>query len=189
MKSDVTHETVWLGRGGQGAFTAARLLGLSAVRFNSQHALAFPSFGPERRGAPVFAYTRICAAPIADRSPVFQASAFVVLDESLLDQVATPFVHATTLLVVNSSVSSVTGQVHRIEARRIAHEFLGSEHINTILLGYLIGVTGLLPTATVEAAIQADFGPGTRAQKNILACRHAVGLGKAAQVLQHIALT
>ena len=40
----------WLARGGQGGFTASRLLGLAAVRKNGGYAQAFPTFGPERRG-------------------------------------------------------------------------------------------------------------------------------------------
>ena len=62
-------EIRWHGRGGQGAFTAARLLG-DAVVCDDKSALAFPSFGPERRGAPVLAFTRIDDAPIKDRSDV-----------------------------------------------------------------------------------------------------------------------
>jgi len=38
-------EVLWHGRGGQGAFTAARLLGAAAMEAGL-HALAFPSFGP-----------------------------------------------------------------------------------------------------------------------------------------------
>lgn len=52
-------EIRWHGRGGLGAFTAARLLGCAVSLFEGKYALAFPSFGPERRGAPVFAFTRI----------------------------------------------------------------------------------------------------------------------------------
>ena len=45
-------EILWLGRGGQGAFTAAKLFGAAYISdAQSQYALAFPSFGPERRGA------------------------------------------------------------------------------------------------------------------------------------------
>ena len=47
-------EILWLGRGGQGAFTAAKLLGAAyTAADDARYALAFPSFGPERRGAPV----------------------------------------------------------------------------------------------------------------------------------------
>lgn len=53
-------EIIWLGRGGQGAFTAAKLLGAAyADKESENYALAFPSFGPERRGAPVRAFTKL----------------------------------------------------------------------------------------------------------------------------------
>lgn len=46
------YEFLWHGRGGQGAFTAARLLGAAySLKKDGNYALAFPSFGPERRGA------------------------------------------------------------------------------------------------------------------------------------------
>ncbi len=42
------------GRGGQGAVTCAELVAQAAIDVG-QYATAFPSFGPERRGAPVVA--------------------------------------------------------------------------------------------------------------------------------------
>lgn len=182
--SDRQHETVWLGRGGQGAFTAARLLGLSAVRFAGQQAVAFPSFGPERRGAPVFAYTRISATPVTDRSAVRHANAAVILDESLLCQVPTPFLHDDTLVIVDAMASAastkpVRGRVHRFDTRSIAREVLGTEHTNTVLLGFFVGISGLLPAEHVEAGIAAEFGTGARGHKNVLAFRRAWALGQA----------
>ena len=53
------YEFLWHGRGGQGAFTAARLLGAAySLKEDGKFALAFPSFGPERRGAPIRACTK-----------------------------------------------------------------------------------------------------------------------------------
>ena len=43
-------EILWHGRGGQGAFTAAKLLGAAFSLGSEDHySIAFPSFGPERR--------------------------------------------------------------------------------------------------------------------------------------------
>lgn len=57
-------EILWHGRGGQGAFTAARLLGAAYVaEGDGFYALAFPSFGPERRGAPIRAFTKLSGSP------------------------------------------------------------------------------------------------------------------------------
>jgi len=46
------------GRGGQGAVTSAELLAKAAIA-KGKFAQAFPSFGPERRGAPVQAFVRV----------------------------------------------------------------------------------------------------------------------------------
>ena len=78
-------EVIWHARGGQGAFTAARCLGAAAALSAGACALAFPTFGPERRGAPMRAFTKIDGAPIGDRSVVARAGIVVYLDETLLD--------------------------------------------------------------------------------------------------------
>lgn len=43
-------EILWHGRGGQGAFSAAKLLGATYSLKEGSYSLAFLSFGPERRG-------------------------------------------------------------------------------------------------------------------------------------------
>lgn len=180
------HEIVWLGRGGQGAFTAARLLGLSAVRFAGLQAIAFPSFGPERRGAPVFAYTRIDDAPVRDRSAVRRADLAVIMDESLLSQAATGFLTPETLVLVSSERDSTptderrsgqVGGIVRVPAKPMAREILGTDHTNTILLGVLNGLTGLLPEAALIDGIESEFGKGTKGVKNVAAFRYAHRLG------------
>jgi pyruvate ferredoxin oxidoreductase gamma subunit len=62
-------EVLWHGRGGQGAFTASRLLGTAWV-LHGGYALAFPSFGPERRGAPMRAFAKLDTRPVVDRSEI-----------------------------------------------------------------------------------------------------------------------
>ncbi|PKU21671.1 2-oxoacid:acceptor oxidoreductase family protein [Telmatospirillum siberiense] len=177
------HETVWLGRGGQGAFTAARLLGLAAVRFAGKQALAFPSFGPERRGAPVFAYTRIADRPIRDRSAVRRADVAVVMDESLLDQVSTDFLVAESLVIIDAEAGPTDAgsgeRFFRVPARKIARDILGSDHTNTVLLGVFIGLTGLLPIDAVTAGIVAEFGQGAKGGKNVAAFRCGWEVGRA----------
>ena len=58
-------EILWHGRGGQGAFTAAKLLGAAfSLKSDTSYSIAFPSFGPERRGAPIRAFTKLDTKPI-----------------------------------------------------------------------------------------------------------------------------
>ena len=71
------------GRGGQGAVTSAELLALAAIG-EGKYAQAFPSFGPERRGAPVVAFCRISDQPIKIRANIYEPDIVVVLDASLL---------------------------------------------------------------------------------------------------------
>ncbi|MBC7325877.1 MAG: 2-oxoacid:acceptor oxidoreductase family protein, partial [Moorella sp. (in: Bacteria)] len=75
----------WHGRGGQGAVTAARIFGLAAAVYGNWYAQSFPSFGTERRGAPVTAFTRLDERPIRDRSQVYAPDYVVVLDTTLLE--------------------------------------------------------------------------------------------------------
>ena len=66
-----------------------RLHGCWARRHRSTtvaHALAFPSFGPERRGAPMRAFTKLSDEPIGDRSAVAKADYVIYLDDTLLGE-------------------------------------------------------------------------------------------------------
>ena len=74
------------GRGGQGAVTSAELIAQAAIG-QGKYAQAFPSFGPERRGAPVLAFLRVSEKPIRLRSRVYKPDAVIILDSTLLGTV------------------------------------------------------------------------------------------------------
>lgn len=80
------YEFLWHGRGGQGAFTAARLLGAAySLKKNGNYALAFPSFGPERRGAPIRAFTKLDTKKVGNRAEIEKADFAVYLDDTLFN--------------------------------------------------------------------------------------------------------
>ena len=81
-------EILWHGRGGQGAFTAAKLLGAAYSLAEGKSALAFPSFGPERRGAPILAFTKLDSKQIGDRSQIKKADYVIYLDDTLFSPAA-----------------------------------------------------------------------------------------------------
>src|SRR3989304_8720126 len=91
------------GRGGQGAVTSAEMVALAAIE-EGKFAQGFPSFGPERRGAPVVAFARVDDEPIRMRSKVYNPDAVIVLDPSLLD-IANPTegLRKEGILIINSS--------------------------------------------------------------------------------------
>jgi len=71
------------GRGGQGAVTSAELLALAVIN-EGKYGQAFPSFGPERRGAPVIAFCRVDEKQIKIRTYVDEPDLVLVLDPSIL---------------------------------------------------------------------------------------------------------
>jgi Pyruvate/2-oxoacid:ferredoxin oxidoreductase gamma subunit len=75
-------EVRWHARAGQGAKTAAQLLAEAMLRAGKS-VQAFPEYGPERRGAPLRAYTRIDDHPIRRHDVVTRPDLVVVLEPSL----------------------------------------------------------------------------------------------------------
>ncbi len=71
------------GRGGQGSVTSAELFAEAAIG-EGKYAQAFPSFGPERRGAPVRAFIRIDDKAIQLRNEIDEPDVVLVLDPTLI---------------------------------------------------------------------------------------------------------
>jgi len=78
-------EVRWHARAGQGAKTAAQLLAEAMLRAGKS-VQAFPEYGPERRGAPLRAYTRIDDRPIRRHDAVTRPDLVVVLEPSLANE-------------------------------------------------------------------------------------------------------
>lgn len=72
------------GRGGQGAVIASEILAKAAIR-EGKYASAFPSFGVERRGAPVSAFCRISDKQIRTHAGIYEPDYVVVLDQGLVN--------------------------------------------------------------------------------------------------------
>ncbi len=173
-------EICWHGRGGQGAVTSAELLALTAIR-EGKVAQAFPSFGPERRGAPVIAFNRISKdKAIRSRAAIAEPDIVVVLDPGLLGIIdVTHGLKDGGTLVVNSpkglaGVNSEIGGPWRlavIDATSIARDILKRPIVNTAMLGALIKATGVVNLESLFQPLQERFGK--LAQINIKACRKA----------------
>ena len=78
-------EIRWHARAGQGAKTAAQILALALLR-EGKGVQAFPEYGPERRGAPLRAFTRISDRPIRRHDSVTDPDLVVVLEPSLVGE-------------------------------------------------------------------------------------------------------
>jgi pyruvate ferredoxin oxidoreductase gamma subunit len=173
-------EIRWHGRGGQGAVTSAELVAQAAIS-EGKYAQAFPSFGPERRGAPVSAFVRIDSRePIRIRAEIAQPDIVVVLDPGLLSIVnVTSGLKEKGMLVINTkkSFKEIAAQFRtkckmaKVDATGIAREILGVPITNTTMVGALIRATGVVGLESLVEPLKHRFG--RLAERNINAMRKA----------------
>ncbi len=159
-------EIRWHGRGGQGAKMACLLLA-EVAGLEGKFVQGFPEYGPERMGAPITAYNRICDKRSSIHSNIYYPNYVVVLDESLLDSVdVAGGLKEGGAIIVNTSASpgdirprlrGWTGKVCTIDARRISEEILGRNFPNTPLLAAVVKVSGVLDTGRFLADIEESF--------------------------------
>lgn len=163
------------GRGGQGSVTAAELMAQAAIA-EGKHAQAFPSFGPERRGAPVTAFLRISESPISLREKIESPDIIVILDPSLIELV--DVFHGLKeggIIVINCPAEYARTLSERtkhyrminVDATRIAQETIGLPIANTAIIGALIKGLDLLDVHSLETPLQNRFG--RLAEKNMQA--------------------
>lgn len=167
------------GRGGQGTVTAAELIAEAAFR-DGKFSQAFPSFGIERRGAPVEAYARISDKPITLHSKIYEPDYLIIQDPTLVSlDLVRQGVGPKTFIIINTEKSAADfkkifekNTIQTIPATQIALAILGKPIINTTLLGAFAGVCGLLNPASLTSAISARFKKDI-AEKNIKAMNTA----------------
>ncbi len=175
-------EIRWHGRGGQGAVTSAELVAQAAIS-EGQYAQAFPSFGPERRGAPVLAFVRVSSEqPIKIRTEITEPDVVVVLDPGLL-----PIVNVASglkdngIVIVNTRKQAeqirqefgIKATLATIDATKIAQELLGVRITNTTMVGALVKATGVVRLESLVEPTERRFG--RLAEGNINAMKRAYG--------------
>ena len=168
------------GRGGQGAVTSAELVALAAIG-EGKYAQSMPSFGPERRGAPVQAYLRVSEKPIRIRAEIIQPDIVVVLDESLLEVAnAAAGLKDGGLLVVNTTSSPEEikkrvgwkGRAATVDALTIAMETLKVPITNTTMIGALLRAREIVPLKSLEEPVRHRFNEKLAA-RNLEALKQA----------------
>jgi pyruvate ferredoxin oxidoreductase gamma subunit len=173
-------EIRWHGRGGQGSVTSAELLAQAAIS-EGKYAQAFPSFGPERRGAPVQAFNRIDERePVRIRADIDKPDVVVVLDPSLLSIVnVTSGLKADGRVIINTRKTAdqirqefgIKNPVATVNATKIAREKLGVPIVNTTMLGAVIRATGIVDKKSIVAPLEKRFG--RLSERNISAMQTA----------------
>lgn len=161
---------------------AAQILAESAYLECFKGVTSAPTFGPERRGAPVSASTRIAEEPIRSFSQIEAADTAIVMDESLFKVVnISGKVKKGGMIIVNTADPE---KVHLngcskaafVNAAGIAlkHKLIagGSPVVNTPLLGAFAKATGLVSLDNIEKVLKKKL-PREIADANISAAAEA----------------
>ncbi len=182
-KSKKYTEVIWYGRGGQGAITASQIIADVAYSEGYKGVTTAPSFGAERRGAPVAAFLRLSEETIRIFSQISDPDIVIVLDPTLL-----PILNLhekfrdETIVIINSTKSpedlklSKFKKVGIADITKIALEnnltIAGSAILNTPILGAFVKTTGIVPFSSVETAISKKFAKDEgKAKLNVFAAQ------------------
>ena len=158
----------WHGRGGQGTVTAAKIVAQAAYFKGYRGVMATPSFGAERRGAPVSASTRISPEPVMIVSQVETPDIVIVLDHTLLQYPeVTEGLGKGGWLVVNSWQApeelgiKADFDIATADATGVCRELglmaSGLAIVNTAILGALLHVTKMVDMASLQSALKERF--------------------------------
>jgi len=172
-------EIRWHGRGGQGAITAAKIVAAAAFVSGYPGVVMAPSFGTERRGAPVMTALKLSRHKIYDLSPIDTPDIVVVLDHLLLAEAdVTSGLKPGGVIVLNTpkAFESYKFKDYRLATADITAISVeaGLTHgmVNTGIIGSLERATKLLGMDILIKGIEEEF-ISRRPEKNSLAAKIA----------------
>jgi len=160
-----THAVRIHGRGGQGAVLACSILAQALID-EGKHAVAIPSFGFERRGAPVAAFLRFDTEPIRAMTNVYHPDCVVCIDPTVprtVDIFSGMKPGGTVVLASKAKLEELklpdsVSRVGLCDAVGIALSIYRKPVTNAVMLGAFARTTGLLTLAALKEALQQmDF--------------------------------
>jgi pyruvate ferredoxin oxidoreductase gamma subunit len=151
-------EIRWHARAGQGAKTASQLYATALLRAGKS-VQAFPEYGPERRGAPLRAFTRVDDVPIRRHDSITHPDVVVVLEPSLLHEVDVVDGLAEEGFVLLNG-DRVPEELAGLDVRCVPAERLagGSKFVNLVMVGALAAALGEPTMGGVEDAANELLG-------------------------------
>lgn len=165
MTGSYMHEIRIHGRGGQGAVLAGAILAAAFVE-QGAHVVAVPSFGFERRGAPVASFLRVDAKPIRQMTNIYRPDCVLCIDPTVgravnvFEGVAhgATWVQATARPLTELTVSPELVRVGLCDAIGLALPIFRRPITNTIMLGAFARTTGLVSLdALRRAVLRSEF--------------------------------
>jgi 2-oxoglutarate ferredoxin oxidoreductase subunit gamma len=150
------------GEGGQGMILAGIILAEAAAIYDGKNAIQTQSYGPEARGGASKAEVVIASGEI-DHPEVLEADVLVALSQEAFNKFSAN-VKAGGLLIVDEDKvdSSTIPNAVRIPVTRLAFETTGKAiTANTVALGAVVGLTGVVSRQAIARAVLARAPKGT----------------------------
>jgi 2-oxoglutarate ferredoxin oxidoreductase subunit gamma len=150
------------GEGGQGMILAGIILAEAATIYEGRNAVQSQSYGPEARGGASKSEVIISSGEI-DHPEVLQPDVVVTLSQEAFRKFAST-VKPTGLLIVDADKvnSSSAPKAIRLPITKMAFESTGRViTANTVALGVLVGLTGVVSRQALEKAVLARAPRGT----------------------------
>ncbi len=154
--TSTTRQIRFGGVGGQGIVLAGRLLGRAAALFDGKEAVCTQTYGPEARGGASRADVIVSDEPV-DYPYVTEADVLAVFFQEAYVKFRSRLKPGGTLIFDTGLVQPSEDDVNAfgIPATRIAED-LGSRLVtNIVMLGYLVGMTGVVSRESMEQAIRS----------------------------------
>lgn len=155
------------GEGGQGMILAGIILAEAAAIHDGKHTVQSQSYGPEARGGASRSEVIISDEEI-DFPEVILPDILVALSQMAYDKYAKNLNLEGLLIVDEERVKNVSqANAIRVPIGGIALEMTGKAiTANTVALGILVGLTGLVSRQAIEKAVQAHAPKGTEAMNS-----------------------
>jgi 2-oxoacid:acceptor oxidoreductase gamma subunit (pyruvate/2-ketoisovalerate family) len=170
-------EIRWHGRGGQGAITAAKIVANAAFVSGYGGVVMSPTFGTERRGAPVLTSLKLSKNKIYDLSPIETPNMVVVLDHLLVEEASVAEgLKPGGLIIINTPKPIDEYQFPGIKVAIADVTTLASGVgltkgiVNTGIIGAFAKASSLLDLDILLKAIEEEFD-GKKPRENAEAAR------------------
>jgi 2-oxoglutarate ferredoxin oxidoreductase subunit gamma len=150
------------GEGGQGMILAGIILAEAASIYDGKIAVQTQSYGPEARGGASKSEVIIADGEI-DHPEVLSADVVLTLSQEAYDKFAASVKPGGLLIVDDEKVRRIRmPEAVKIPISRLAFETTGKAiTANTVALGVLVGLTGVVSRQAIEKAVTARAPRGT----------------------------
>ncbi len=164
------------GRGGQGAVLASKILAKALVE-EGKHVLAIPSFGFERRGAPVACFLRFDDREIRAATNIYHPDCVICIDPTVANAVdiyagirdRATLVQATGKSADGFAAPEAVEVLGLCDAMGIALEIFGKPITNSIMLGAFARTTGVVSVDSLLKGLESTRFRDAGLEQNRLA--------------------